>query len=300
MENGNAITTRGLTKFYGNFQALYGVDLEVKKGEVFGFLGPNGAGKTTTIRCLLDTIHRSGGEANVLGIDPQEDPVAVRARVGYLPGELYMDSNTTGEKLLRYFNRLRGGKAKWDYVKELANMLDLDIKRPIKNLSHGNKQKIGVIQAFMHRPELLILDEPTQGLDPIMQRVVMNLIKEMRAGGATIFFSSHIMGEVQSVADRVGIIRAGKIVEVAEPASLIKRSMRRAHIRFKETVDFNLLTAIPGVSVISSDDDLGVTLQISGEMDQLIKGISKFPVSEFETERPSLEEIFLAYYEGGS
>jgi ABC-2 type transport system ATP-binding protein len=294
----NAIMTKGLTKYYGRFQALYGVDLEVKKGEIFGFLGPNGAGKTTTIRCLLDTIHRSGGEARVFGIDSQEDPVAIRSRVGYLPGELHLDSNSNSEKLLRYFNNLRGGKADWGYVKELADKLDLDMKRPIRNLSHGNKQKIGVVQAFMHQPELLILDEPTQGLDPLMQREVLNLIKEMKARGATVFFSSHIMSEVKAIADRVGIIREGKIVEVAEPSSLIKRSFNRAYIRFKESVDSSKLENIPGVSILSRDDGTSVMLQIEGEMDEIIKAIAKFPVSEFETERPPLEEIFLAYYEG--
>ncbi|MDH3943191.1 MAG: ABC transporter ATP-binding protein [Anaerolineae bacterium] len=300
MNNDYAIKTEGLTKFYGNFQALFGVDLEVQQGEIFGFLGPNGAGKTTTIRCMLDTIHRSGGDVSILGVDPKEDPVSVRKMVGYLPGELNLDSSTTGEKLLRFFNSMRGGKADWTYVEALAAKLELDIKRPIKNLSHGNKQKIGVIQAFMHRPELVILDEPTQGLDPLMQREVLNLLKDMKSAGATVFFSSHIMGEVQAIADRVGIIREGRIVELAEPRSLIKRSLNRAFVRFKKPVDTADLDAIPGVSVLASDDGMEVTLQIEGEMDAVLKAVAKHPVSEFETERPSLEEIFLAYYEGGN
>lgn len=294
----NAIMTKDLTKYYGSFQALYGVDLEVKIGEIFGFLGPNGAGKTTTIRCLLDTIHRSGGEARVLGIDSKEDPVAIHSRVGYLPGELHMDNNTTGKRLLRYFNQLRGNSSDWNYINALAERLQLDLTRQIKNLSHGNKQKIGVIQAFMHRPELVILDEPTQGLDPLMQQEVLKMIKEAQGDGATVFFSSHIMGEVQAVAERVGIIRAGRIIEVAETSSLINRSLNRAHIRFKHSVDASSLAKIQGVSILSQDDGTSMTLQIEGEIDPLIKALAKFPVSAFETSRPSLEEIFLAYYEG--
>ena len=295
-----AIKTDGLTKFYGSFQALYGVDLEVQKGEVFGFLGPNGAGKTTTIRCLLDTIHRNGGSVSVLGIDPLQDPVAVRARVGYLPGELSMDANQTGEKIFRYFNDLRGGKAEKSYIREIAKRLDLDIKRPVKNLSHGNKQKIGVVQAFMHRPELLILDEPTSGLDPLMQQEVLNLVAEAQSGGATVFFSSHIMGEIQAAADKVGIIRSGRIIEVAETSSLIGRSLNRATVRFKQSVDVSPLADVAGVTVLGHDDGTSVTVQVEGEMDGLIKALASFPVLDFETQRPSLEEIFLAYYKDGT
>ena len=295
----NVIMTKDLTKYYGGFQALYGVDLEVKKGEIFGFLGPNGAGKTTTIRCLLDTIHRSGGEAKVFGIDSREDPVAIRSRVGYLPGELHLDSNATGRRLLRFYNQLRGNSVDWDYVHQLAEILKLDLKRPVRNLSHGNKQKIGIVQAFMHKPELVILDEPTQGLDPLMQQEVLKLIKDMQEEGATVFFSSHIMGEIQAVADRVGIIREGRIVEVAETSSLIGRAINRAFIRFQKSVDASNLSEIPGVTVLSKDDGTSMTLQVEGEMDTLIKALSKYPVSDFETQRPSLEEIFLAYYEGG-
>ncbi len=294
------IMTNGLTKYYGRFQALYGVDLEVHKGEIFGFLGPNGAGKTTTIRCLLDTIHRSGGDASVFGIDPAENPVAIRARVGYLPGELHMDNNTTGNKLLHFYNDLRGNTVDWNYVNDLADKLQLDLSRQVKNLSHGNKQKIGIVQAFMHKPELVILDEPTQGLDPLMQQVVLRLIKDMKAQGSTVFFSSHIMGEVQAVADRVGIIRAGKIVEVAETSVLIGRSLNRIFIRFENSVDASSLSNIPGVSILSQDDGTSMTIQIEGKMDALIKALAKYPVSDFETQRPSLEDIFLAYYEGGN
>jgi ABC-2 type transport system ATP-binding protein len=297
MSENIALMTQGLTKSYGQVRALRGVDLEVRRGEIFGYLGPNGAGKTTTIRCLLDLIRPDGGTVRVLGIVPQADPVAVQARTGYLPGELQLDPNMTVEAALRYFNALRGNKADWSFVRQLTARLDLDLEPAIKNLSHGNKQKVGVVQALMHRPELLLLDEPTLGLDPLMQHEVLRMITEAKANGATIFFSSHIMSEVEAVAERVAIIRKGVVVEVAEPASLINRALRRASVRFRQPVDISPLTSVPGVTVLSQDDGTSVLLQVEGEMDGLIKALAAFPVSDFETERPSLEEIFLTYYE---
>ncbi len=298
MSEKTALMTQGLTKSYGKVRALRGVDLEVWRGEIFGFLGPNGAGKTTTIRCLLDLIRPDSGTVRVLGRDPQTDSVAVRARTGYLPGELQLDPNMTVEGALRYLNALRGNKADWGFVRQLTERLDLPLKPPIKNLSHGNKQKVGIVQALMHRPELLLLDEPTLGLDPLMQHEVLHLITEAKENGATVFFSSHIMSEVEAVAERVAIIRKGVMVEVAEPATLINRALRRANVRFKQPVDMGSLANVPGVTVLSQDDGTSVLLEVAGEMDGLIKALAAFPVSAFETERPSLEEIFLAYYEG--
>jgi beta-exotoxin I transport system ATP-binding protein len=295
-----ALTAQNLTKSYGSVQALRGVNLTVRCGEIFGFLGPNGAGKTTTIRCLLDLIRPNGGAVRVLDIDPQKDPVAVRARTGYLPGELRFDDNMRVEGALRFLNSLRGGKADWAFVRKLAERIDLDLKTPIRNLSKGNKQKVGVVQALMHRPELLLLDEPTGGLDPLMQQEVLRLIREAQAEGATVFFSSHNLSEVQEVAGHVGIIREGVVVEVAETSALINRSLRRARVRFRQPVDSSALIGLPGVKVLSRDDSTSVLLQVEGEMDGLIKALAAFPVSDFETERPSLEEIFLAYYESSA
>ncbi len=297
MNQSIALVTRGLTKSYGSVQALRGVDLEVRRGEIFGFLGPNGAGKTTTIRCLLDLIRPSGGSVRVLDIDPQADPVSVRARAGYLPGELRLDGNMTVEGALRYFNNLRGGRADWAYVRRLSGQLDLDLKPVIRNLSRGNKQKVGLVQALMHRPELLLLDEPTSGLDPLMQRAVLRLIAEARAAGATVFFSSHNLSEVQDIAERVAIIRHGVVVEVAETDALINRAVRRVSIRFEQPVDSHVLTRLPGVKLLNQHDGTSVLLQVDGKMDGLIKTLAAFPVIDCETERPSLEEIFLAYYE---
>ncbi len=296
MDDSTALLIQGLTKSYGNVTALRGVNLEVRRGEIFGFLGPNGAGKTTTIRCLLDLIRPSGGTLRVLGIDPQADPVAVRARAGYLPGELRIDDNLTVEGALRFLNSLRNGKAHWSYVKQIAARLDLDLKPQIKNLSKGNKQKLAIVQALMHRPELLMLDEPTAGLDPLMQREVLHLVAEAKAEGATVFFSSHILSEVQEIAERVGIIRLGVVVEVAEIESLINRAMRRVGVRFEEPIDDDALARIPGVKVLKRDGTSAL-LQVEGKMDSLIKALAGFSVSDFETERPSLEEVFLAYYE---
>lgn len=296
MDNSISISTVNLVKSYGRVEALHCVNLEVHSGEIFGFLGPNGAGKTTTIRCLLDLIRPNSGTVRVLGLDPQKNPVEVRARTGYLPGELHVEDNATVESTLRYLNSLRGNKADWDYILYLAGKLNLELKTHIKNLSKGNKQKVGVIQALMHCPELLLLDEPTFGLDPLIQHEVLKLVAEARAEGATVFFSSHILSEVQEIADRVGIIRNGVVVEVAQTEKLINRALRRVRIRFKKPVDTKMLANIPGVSSLTQDDSQNVTMHVEGEMDALIKALGSYQVLDFETEHPSLEEVFLAYY----
>ncbi len=296
MNEEKAIYVKDLVKFYGKTQALFGVDLEVKRGEVYGFLGPNGAGKTTTIRCMLDLIRPQSGTISMLGINPQEEPEAVKERVGYLPGELHVDENMTPKQIFRYFNRLRGNRSDWGFIEELSGRLKLELNQPIKNFSKGNKQKVGVVQALMHKPELLLLDEPTGGLDPLMQQEVLSMLAEAQENGATVFFSSHIISEVQAVADRVAIIRDGVIVEVAETAVLLKRSKRKVRIRFQRPTKVDDLLKLPGVELLSEDETLGVVMEVEGEMDALIKGLAKYPVSDFETERTSLEEIFLAYY----
>ena len=291
-----AIQVAGLTKSYGKVQALRGIHLQVKRGEIFGFLGPNGAGKTTTIRCLLDIIRPDGGKARLLGIDPQAAPLAVQARTGYLPGEMQFYDNLTVERQLRFFNDMRDRRSEWSYIRRLAERLDLDMKLQIKNLSKGNKQKVGVIQALMHRPELLLLDEPTSGLDPLMQQEVLGLLREAHADGATVFFSSHIMSEVESLAGRVAIIRLGEIVEVAETSILTRRSLNRLTVRFKQPVDLSPFSKLPGVEILSIDDGSSLNLQVTGDMQELVHTLGSLPVLDLETERPSLEEVFMTYY----
>lgn len=297
MDQSPAIQTQGLIKSYGRVRALHGVDLEIQRGEIFGFLGPNGAGKTTTIRCLLDLIRPDSGKLRVLGIDPQSNPVEVRKRVGYLPGELQFDQNLRVQSALRFLNKLKGRSADWEHMHQLAERLNLDLKPAIRNLSKGNKQKVGVIQAMMHKPELLMLDEPTFGLDPLVQQEVLYMIREAQEAGATVFFCSHILSEVQEISDRVGIIRNGVVVEVAQTKSLINRSIRRVRVRFKEEVNIESLEALPGVEILGRDDSTALMLQVSGEMDILIKTLAAYPVIDLESQFPTLEEIFLAYYQ---
>ena len=292
-----AIKIQNLWKSYGNVQALRGVNLDVKQGEIFGFLGPNGAGKTTTIRCMLDLIRPQQGSIEIHGLDPKKDPVSVKSLVGYLPGELNMESNLNVEGQLRYYKDLRGNKIDWNYVRQLAERIELDLRLKIKNLSKGNKQKIGVLQALMARPQLLLLDEPTAGLDPLMQQEVYRLLREAQAVGTTVFFSSHIIDEVEHLADRVAIIREGVIVEEAEPGHLANLEIRNVRVRFMDPVDVDVLDHVDGISVISKADGSSVNLQVEGEMDKLIKALAAFPVADLEIEHPSLEEVFLAYYE---
>lgn len=290
------IELHGLKKSYGKVQALRGIDLEVRDGEIFGFLGPNGAGKTTTIRCMLDMIRPDAGSIQLFGLNPQIDPVGVQTIAGYLPGEVQYYENMTAERQLRFYADMRHGRADWGYVLQLAERLSLNMKQAIKNLSKGNKQKIGVIQALMHHPKLLLLDEPTSGLDPLMQQEVLSILREMNAAGATVFFSSHIMSEVESLAGRVAIIRAGEIAETADTSVLTGRSMRRLTVRLKRPISSQSINNLPGVEVLPGSDSTSFTLQISGDMENLVKALGDYPILDIETDHPSLEEIFLAYY----
>ncbi|MEX1270903.1 MAG: ABC transporter ATP-binding protein, partial [Acidimicrobiia bacterium] len=211
----DAIQTHGLTKRYGDTLALDGLDLEVHAGEVFGFLGPNGAGKTTTIRLLLDVLRPTEGSATVLGLDPRSDGLELRKRVGYLPGDFVVDGRQSPREFLTYLANLRGGLPPSVY-ETLAERLGLDLDSRIGTLSKGNRQKVGLTQAFMHEPELLILDEPTSGLDPVVAREFLMMVREARNSGQTVFMSSHVLSEVQSTADRAGIIRKGKLIAIDE------------------------------------------------------------------------------------
>ncbi len=299
MSNQSAVVkTSNLTKFYGKQRGIKDVNLEVKRGEVFGYLGPNGAGKTTTIRVLLDFIRPTGGTAAAFGLDCRRDSVSIHRRIGYLPGELSVYGNMTGEDLFKYISNLRGG-VDWGYVTELARRLECDLKRQLHALSHGNRQKIGLIQAFMHKPELVILDEPTAGLDPLMQQEFYRLVLETKADGRTVFLSSHILPEVERVCDRVGIIRQGQLVAVETIETMKSRALRRMEIHFAKPIPKEGFATLTGIRDLEVQ---GTVLKCSviGTLDALIKAAAKYEVVNMVSHEPSLEEIFLTYYGGGN
>jgi ABC-2 type transport system ATP-binding protein len=293
-----AISLQNVHKYYGKVHALRGVNLEVKQGEVFGFLGPNGAGKTTSIRCMLDLIRPNSGEIAVLGINPQRFPIDVKEKVGYLPGDLKLDGDFSPREFFKYIRTLRKKCRPWKDILELADRLDLDLDKKIKALSQGNKQKVGLIQSLISQVPLLLLDEPTLGLDPLMKQEILNIIREQRMAGTTVFFSSHILSEVQKVADRVGIIRKGALVEIADTEDLLRRSLTRATIQFGGAVSRSKLENIPNVDILRvNNNDHSYTLEVKGEMNGLIKALVDYTVLDLEISKPSLEEVFMKYYE---
>jgi ABC-2 type transport system ATP-binding protein len=291
---GSVIHTEGLTKFYGRHRGLVDLTLEVRPGEVVGFLGPNGSGKTTTIRLLLDFIRPTKGRAEIFGMDARANSMEIRRRVGYLPGELATYENLTGWDLLAYFSNLRGG-VDWRYTEDLADRLELDLSRRIHTFSKGNKQKVGLVQAFMHQPELLILDEPTSGLDPLMQQEFYKLITEVKAEGRTVFLSSHVLAEVERIADRVGIIREGQLVLEEEVATLKAKALRQLEMHFSEPVPAETFLGLPGVRDVRAEKGV-VHCSVEGSVDALIKAAARFEVINITSHEPDLEEIFLAYY----
>jgi ABC-2 type transport system ATP-binding protein len=291
-----AIETVGLSKTYGGkVRALVELDLRIEHGEVFGYLGPNGAGKSTTIRLLLGLINPTSGRAALYGLDTRKDGVASRRRVGYLPGDLRLADRVTGKEQLDSFARLRRSVDSI-YRDQLCERLGVVLDRPIRQLSRGNRQKVGLVQAFMHRPELVVLDEPTAGLDPLLQTEVRALLRETAADGRTVFLSSHSLDEVQHVADRVGIIRSGRLVDVDAVASLRERSLRHVTVTFAEPVDEASFTALDGVRVKSVE---GSTLRLSAPetaMDALVKLLAGRTVVDLVSQPADLEEIFLELY----
>ena len=289
------IHTEGLTKSYGKNRGVIDVSLDVRPGEVFGFLGPNGAGKTTTIRTLLDFIRPNSGVAKVFGMDAHRQSREIRRRIGYLPGDLALYENLKGADMLRYMGNLRGG-VEWNDVQQLAERLHSDLSRPIRTLSQGNRQKIGLIQALMHKPELLILDEPTNGLDPLIQQVFYRLISEVEE--QTVFLSSHNLPEVERVCDRVGIIREGRLIAVEEVSALKSRALRQLEIHFAAPVPESAFANVAGVSDLVVEQNV-LRCSVKGTLDAVIKAASKFEVVNVVSHEPSLEEIFLAYYNRG-
>lgn len=290
-----AIRTTGLSKDYGGGRGLFGLDLEIGAADVFGFLGPNGAGKTTTIRCLMGMIRPTAGAAQIFGLDCQKNSVEVKRRVGYLPGELAQFGGLRGSEVVACMASLRGGVDRLR-VRELAERFDLDLNLRFREYSRGNKQKLGIVIAFMHNPELLILDEPTGGLDPLNQQEFYALVKEARDQGATVFLSSHILSEVEHVCDRVGIIRRGRLVKVAELDELRDIKFHHVEIKFSGPVPDTLVRAAAGVENVAVEDHT-ITCTVKGGFDPLLHAIGAAGVTSFNSREPTLEEIFLAYYE---
>jgi len=289
------IETRGLTKRYGRRTlALDGLTLDVTKGEVLGFLGPNGAGKTTTIRLLLDLIRPTSGEIRLFGLDSRRDGLETRRRIGYLPGELPFEGRQNGWELLTFLGNLRGGVGH-RHIRALAERFELDLDQPIRTLSKGNKQKVGLVQAFMHEPELLILDEPSSGLDPLLQREFLDLVREVRNEGRTVFMSSHILAEVEDIADRVAILREGSLVAVEDIHSLKQRAVRRMEILFDGPVPPEEFSIIPGVRDVKVDGNT-LSCTVEGPADALIKAAARFAVISVLSRAPDLEDAFLEYY----
>ncbi len=291
-----AIETEKLTKSYGRkARGIEDVNLAVEEGEVFGFLGPNGAGKTTTVRTLLGFLKPTGGRGEVFGLDIGRESVKIRANVGNLPGEFALEDKMTGEGLLRFYARLRGVKD-LGYAHELSERLGAELRRPMRRLSRGNKQKIGLIQAMFHRPPLLVLDEPTGGLDPLVQEEFLDIIEEVRDEGRTVFFSSHNLAEVERVCDRVGIIRGGKLVAVETTETLVDKSFRHVVLAFAEDVDPKPFEELSGVEDLRSEGPR-ISFTLYDDLDEMVKLASVHELVNMEYERPSLEEVFLTYYE---
>lgn len=294
MSEQDAIRTSGLTKDFGDLTAVDGLDLQVHTGEIFGFLGPNGAGKSTTIRMLLDQLRASDGSARVLGHDIHVDSLEIRRRIGYVPGDLALYPKLTGRQTIEFFAGLRGG-VDMAFVDELAERLDADLSRKVGEYSTGNRQKIGLIQAFMHRPELLILDEPNAGLDPLVQQTFQQMLREVRDEGRTVFLSSHTLSEVERVADRVGIIRHGRLVVVERIDELKRKAIRRLEFEFAEPVPADLFAALEQVHDVEVD---GVHARISyeGWVHPVLQAAMTHEVVNLRSRDADLEEIFLAYY----
>lgn len=291
-----AIEAVHLTKRYGVRTGVEDLTFAVRTGEVFGFLGPNGAGKTTTIRTLLDFIRPTQGRIGAFGLDSRADGLEIRRRTGYLPGDLSLYERSTGEEMLSFLVSLRPGVPRQS-IPELAERLGADLMRPIRSLSHGNKQKIGLIFAFMHHPDLLVLDEPTLGLDPLVQHEFRALLAEATADGRTVFLSSHDLAEVEQTCDRVAMVREGCLVAVEDIGTLKARTRRSVEIHFDRPVPLESFADLPGIAEVVAAGD-AIRCVATGSLDALVKMAGKFTVVNISTHEPGLEETFMSFYGG--
>jgi ABC-2 type transport system ATP-binding protein len=298
-----AIRTTELSKRYGSRTALHGLDLTIEPGTVFGLIGPNGAGKTTTLRMLLDIIRPTSGTARVLGEDPRTGGPALRRRIGFVPGELRLEGRVKGRALLQHYADISGAVAP-GAIDALAERLRLDLSRQVRTLSKGNKQKLGLVQAFMHSPELLVLDEPTSGLDPLVQREFLTMVREARDNGQTVLLSSHVLSEIQHTADVVAVLSQGRIVAEGPVQSLRLAGIRRVRAGLADTTEDAVRTAIGklthlrDVEVSTVADVVRVTATVNGDIDALVKEIARHRIVDLAVEEPDLEESVLSLYGG--
>ncbi len=305
MASDSVIEIRGLSKTYGSGKkqtlALNRLDLTVQRGEIFGYLGPNGAGKTTTIRLLLDLIRPSAGSARIFGLDIRADSVEIHRRIGFLPGELSLWEGRSGNQIISYVASVRGDtRGIVKHADELAERLDLDTTKRVRDLSSGNKRKLGLVIALMHSPELLILDEPTGGLDPLVQQTFHEMMDEYRAKGKTVFLSSHVLSEVQAICDRVGILRDGELKAVESVEKITNVEFHWVDVTFRDAIPAGLhqeLERMPSIINVSTNG-ARVRMRMVGDFDPLLRAISRGYVEMLHVEEPSLEEIFLAFYSG--
>ena len=291
------IQTHQLTKSYGRSRGIIDVTFDIEEGEVFGFLGPNGAGKTTTMRTLMGLLHANSGSATIGGLDCWTQSTEVKKLVGYLPGEFAFDPSLRGAQILEYLGHLRGGVDQ-AYLRSLVERLDLDPSKRFREYSHGNKQKLGLVQAFMHQPRLLILDEPTSGLDPLNQQEFYKMVAEVRASGRTVFLSSHILPEVEHTCDRVAIIREGRLVQIDHVSSLKGIYQHDVEISFAGPASVAWFKNVEGVvKVTPGSDERTLQLYVQGPLTEILKIASDHNATNITTHEPTLEEVFLRFYE---
>jgi ABC-2 type transport system ATP-binding protein len=291
------IATEGLTKEYGGARGIRDVSLAVNEGEIFGFLGPNGAGKTTTIRTLMGLLRPTRGRATIGGHDCWAEAPAIKRFVGYLPSEFSFDAGLTGAQILTYLGNLRGG-ADQAQITRLADRLELDLGKRFREYSRGNKQKVGLVQAFMHRPRLLILDEPTGGLDPLNQQTFSDITREAHRDGATVFLSSHILPEVEHLCERVGIIREGQLIAVDQVATLKEVKQRVVEVTFPDRPSPDWFANLPGVLATTAEHDHTLRLTVQGDLGDILQVAAAHRATNLVSHEPSLEEIFMHFYTG--
>lgn len=285
------IKVTNLTKYYGSFKGIEDVNFSVNKGEIFGFIGPNGAGKSTTIRCLLNLIYPTNGEIIINGMNSVKDSIKIKNMIGYLPSECNFYSDMKVYDFLEYMSQYYKGDFK-ERINNLCNRLQLDMNKRIEELSYGNKKKVGIVQAFINDPEIIILDEPTGGLDPLIQEEFYRMLEEEKAKGKTIFFSSHILSEVQRLCDRVAIVKEGSIIKIETMEALRNQNIKKVKVKSKEEIKISL----PGVKDFSKNKE-NINFIFKGDIDKLIKELAGFNIEDVSIEEPTLEEIFMNYYE---